>query len=555
MKKHKILIELGIMMLACSCIFSPEPQAPSPDILPLPLKMEQFKGAFNAYSAEIYCDPAIEGAALGNIKAFAHRLSVATGRDSEAKTALTGPEGLKLNRKHAIYFIQDTKMGEDEYSVDSQKNPVVIKAGTRSGFINAIATLQQMMPVEIYSDSVAPVETNWHIARVRLQDRPLMSYRGMHMDCSRHFFSVDEVKRYLRVMSFYKLNRFHWHLTDDQGWRIEIKSHPELTEIGAWRDGTVIQKDWDSDDGVRHGGFYSQKTIREIIHYADSLGITIIPEIDLPGHMQAVLAAHPELGCTGGPYKVWQRWGISEDVLCVGRDATMKLLFEVLGEVCDLFPSEYIHIGGDECPKVRWKKCPRCQARIRELGLRNTRSSSAEQKLQGFVTTTVEDFLAKKGKKVIGWDEILDSETNDSTVIMSWRGTKGGIKAINRGMKCIMTPNSYLYFDYYQSENRDAEPFAIGGHLPLERVYSYNPYEGLESGQYSGIIGVQANLWTEYISTPEHLEYMLMPRLQALCELQWCPYSTRDIERLKRSLREHQFPILESLGYNYRPLD
>lgn len=549
MKANKFLpLAAALCILGSSCTHEIELTVDAPDILPLPSDIEVFEGSFNVNMAGIVCDAALDSASINAIRGFANRLSTVLGREY-GFSCVSDPA---TDERHTMYFLCNASMGEDEYTIDSQAGPVVVRAAERSGFINAIATLKQMLPVEIYSDSLSPVETDWRMARVKIYDHPLFEYRGMHMDCSRHFFELDEVRRYLDVMSFYKLNRFHWHLTDDQGWRIEIKSHPELTEIGGWRDGTVIRKEWGSNDGVRHGGFYTQEEIKGIIDYADSLGITVIPEIDLPGHMQAVLAAHPELGCTGGPYNVWTRWGVSDDVLCVGKDATMKLLFEILDEVTDLFPSEYIHIGGDECPTTRWKKCPRCQARIRALGLRPTRKSSAETKLQNYVTSTVEDFLAKKGKKVIGWDEILDGEVGENTAIMSWRGTKGGIKAAGRGLKAIMTPSNYLYFDHYQSEDTESEPFAIGGLNNLEKVYMYNPLDGFTPEQTDLIMGVQANLWTEYIATPEHLEYMLMPRLQALSELQWCDYSTRDYARLQNSLNDHQYKILDLLNYNYR---
>lgn len=549
MKNIKIISMLAILLVSSACTSEFETEVNAPDILPLPRSAEHFKGSFNMNEAQVIIDDSFDADTRVSIESFGGRMAVVLGKEYPVNVC-HDPE---INNRHGIYFIHSEVMGEDEYTIDSQVGPVVIRCGSRSGALNAIATLKQMMPVEIYANKIAPLETDWRIPRMKIYDSPLFGYRGMHLDCSRHFFEVDEVKRYIEVMSFYKLNSFHWHLTDDQGWRVEIKSHPELTEIGGWRDGTVIRKNWDSNDGIRHGGFYTQEEIRGVIEFADSLGITVIPEIDLPGHMQAVLAAHPELGCTGGPYKVWTRWGVSQDVLCVGRDATMKLLFEVLDEITDLFPSKYIHVGGDECPKDRWKKCPRCQARIRELGLKSTRGISAEQKLQNYVMSTVGDFLHKKGKKLIGWDEILEGgELDEETIIMSWRGTKGGIKAAERGLRAIMTPSNFLYFDHYQSEEPEDEPFAIGGHNTLERVYAYNPLEGFTPEQYDLILGVQANLWTEYIATPEHLEYMLLPRLQALSELQWCEYSTRDIARMKRSLNDHQYRILNLLNYNYR---
>ena len=374
----------------------------------------------------------------------------------------------------------------------------------------------------------------------------------MHLDCSRHFFSVQEVKKYLDVMALHKMNRFHWHLTDDQGWRVEIKKYPKLTEIGAFRNGTVIKKDWNSNDGIRYGGYYTQEQMKDIVAYADKLGITVIPEIDLPGHMMGALAAYPELGCTGGPYEVWTRWGVSGQVLCPGKEAMFTFLEDVFTELMEIFPSEYIHIGGDECPKEEWEKCPECQARIKELGLKDSNGQTAEQYLQSYVTARVQKFLNDHGRKIIGWDEILEGELAKGATVMSWRGVKGGIQASSMGFDVIMTPNTYCYFDHLQSQDLDKEPFSIGGDLPLEKVYSYDPLEGLDGQQQKHILGVQANLWTEYIATPEHLEYMQLPRLDALSEVQWCDPSRKNIERLKTALKDKLFKIYDTMGYNYR---
>ncbi len=645
MKQSTLFLTITTLLCITSCS---EHEIPAVDILPLPSSVEQVEGSFNVRGAAIVCDEAIDAQTASYLRAFALQLGEASGRKSRfAVTRMPGAEIVEVcgmdgchnertgasqadvaacglaaaHGSRAIVFAVCDGMEEDEYAIDStgaldDKSAVVlVEASGRAGFLNAVATLKQLMPMEIYAcgdseavrcaagrrnaladaamayaaegeapDSLeaergfhvarlaeetpfhkAPVAVatripsrtpSWKIARVRIADKPLFGYRGIHLDVSRHFFPVSEVLRYLDAASYYKLNRLHWHLTDDQGWRVEIKSHPELTEKGAYRDGTVIRKDWDSNDGVRHGGFYTQEEIRRVVAYADSLGITVIPEIDLPGHMMGVLASHPELGCTGGPYSLWQRWGVSKDVLCVGKPETMNMLFDILGEVAELFPSEYFHVGGDECPKVRWAECPCCQAKIRELGLKSDSKYSAEHKLQTWVMNSVQEFLASKGKKVIGWDEILEGgELLPGTIIMSWRGTKGGIAAAARGLKCIMSPSGFLYIDHYQSADQSTEPFAIGGCETLEKVYGYDPFDGFPSSNKGKILGVQANLWTEYIATPEHLEFMLMPRLQALSELQWCPYDTRDISRLEKSLREHQFPMLVALGYNFRALD
>ncbi|MDE5733112.1 MAG: family 20 glycosylhydrolase, partial [Bacteroidales bacterium] len=299
------------------------------------------------------------------------------------------------------------------------------------------------------------------------------------------------------------------------------------------------------------GCWFSQEQIKEIIRYADSKGITVIPEIDLPGHMLAALAAYPELGCTGGPYEVWGRWGISKDVLCAGKESTMQFLEDVLSEICGLFPSEYIHIGGDECPKVRWEACPVCQAKITELGLNDDGRHSAEHYLQSYVMERMEKFLASKGKRTIGWDEILEGEVAPDATVMSWRGTEGGIQAVRMGHDAIMTPNSYFYLDYYQSEDKENEPLAIGGFLPIEKCYSYEPFtEDMTEEEKGHILGVQANLWTEYIATPEHLHYMLLPRLAALSEVQWCNKDNKDWERFAADAPRF-CAIYDAMGYNY----
>lgn len=427
----------------------------------------------------------------------------------------------------------------------------MVKASSFNGFLYAVQTLKQLTSVKVFGSEPDPAE-KFLFPCVEIKDKPRFAYRGMHLDCSRHFFSVEEVKRYLDIMAVYKLNRFHWHLTDDQGWRVEIKKYPKLTEIGAFRNGTVIKKDWGSNDGIRYGGYYTQDQMKDIVAYAAGLGITVIPEIDLPGHMMGVLAAYPELGCTGGPYEVWTRWGVSEQVLCPGKEAMFSFLEDVFTELMDIFPSEYIHIGGDECPKTEWEKCPACQARIKQLGIKADGQHSAEQFLQSYVTARVQKFLNDHGRRIIGWDEVLEGELAEGATVMSWRGTEGGIKASAMGFDVIMTPNTYCYFDYYQSEDQDKEPFGIGGFLPWDKVYSYEPLEGLNDSQQKHILGVQANLWTEYVATPEHLEYMLLPRMNALSEVQWCEPENKDIERFKAAMEAESFKIFDILGYNYR---
>ena len=470
---------------------------------------------------------------------------------AEALRTATGAENpFEKKASPAIVFAPDRKLAEEAYTLTVDKKGLRIEASGFPGFFYGIQTLKQLLPVELLSGEPAGEDVCWALDPIRIEDQPRFPYRGMHLDCARHFFSLDEVKRYIDVIALYKMNRFHWHLTEDQGWRIEIKKYPRLTEVGAWRDGTCIGKDFDSSDGIRYGGYYTQDEMKEIVAYAATRNIVVIPELDLPGHMLAALASYPELGCTGGPYKVWQRWGITNDILCAGNEAVYEFLEGVLDEICDIFPSEYIHIGGDECflsdTDDPWDKCPKCIAKMEELGIE--RGPQEKHYLQNYVTARIQTYLQGKGRKIIGWDEILEGDLAEGATVMSWRGTEGGIKAAEKGFDAIMTPYTYVYFDYYQSRERDKEPLCIGGHLPLQDVYAYEPLDGITPEAQPHILGVQANLWTEYITTPEHLEYMLLPRLCALSEIQWCAPELKDWDRFNTAL-DHTFAILDAMGY------
>ena len=353
------------------------------------------------------------------------------------------------------------------------------------------------------------------------------------------------------MQALHNMNRLHWHITDDQGWRLEIKKYPKLTEIGSNRTETVIGRNSGEYDGKPYGGFYTQKQAKEIVEYAAERYITVVPEIDLPGHMQAALAAYPELGCTGGPYEVWRQWGVSEDVLCAGNDQVLKFLEDVYGELIEIFPSEYIHVGGDECPKVRWEKCPKCQARIKTEGLKADKNHTAEDRLQSYCMTRIEEFLNSKGRQIIGWDEILEGDVAPNATVMSWRGMEGGIKAAQLGHDVIMTPTSFCYFDYYQTADTKDEPLGIGGYVPIEKVYSLEPVPAvLTEEQSKHILGAQANLWTEYIHSSEHVEYMVLPRMAALAEVQWTQPEKKDFKdftkRLARLMKFYQRD-----GFNY----
>ena len=521
------------------------------NVIPYPQSVEIGKGTFKGAGANFNCDMAIDSKSIAMIRKFADEITFVSGRTNSFATPVGLTKVLSTGKAKGFIFIKDASMGPEEYSIDILKKSCLVKASAYNGFLYAVQTLKQLTDPAIYSKKIDPAQ-KFFFPCVSIKDKPRFAYRGMHLDCARHFFSVEEVKKYLDVMAVHKLNRLHWHLTEDQGWRVEIKKYPKLTEVGAFRNGTMIGKDFKSNDGIRYGGYYTQEQMKDIVAYAESLGIIVIPEIDLPGHMLGALAAYPELGCTGGPYEVWTKWGISNQVLCPGKEAMFTFLEDVFTELMEIFPSEYIHIGGDECPKTEWEKCPDCQARIKALGIKGDDKHTAEQYLQSYVTARVQEFLNKHGRKIIGWDEILEGNLAPGATVMSWRGVKGGIQASAMGFDVIMTPNTYCYFDYYQSEDKDKEPLAIGGNLPLDKVYGYEPFDGLDAAQQKHILGVQANLWTEYIGTNEYLEYMLLPRMAALSEVQWCDSSVKDFNRFSSSLKDESFKIYDILGYNYR---
>ena len=523
-------------------------------IVPQPERIELQKGTFKAIGAPINCDAGFDERSKAAVQDFAARMSLVCGKVSSFAIPVGISASAEAGAIKGFVFIHDSGLGSEEYRIEIGPKAAKVYASGYNGVLYSISTLKQMLPEEIYGTETAN-KADWHLPCAVIYDKPRFPYRGMHLDCARHFFSVDVVKRYLDIMAVYKLNRFHWHLSDDQGWRIEIRQYPELTLIGGYRSGTMIGRDFNSDDGIRYGGYYTQDQIREVVAYAEKLGITVVPEIDLPGHMLAALSAYPWLGCSGGPYEAWHKWGVADEVLCAGKESTYTFLENVLAEVAGLFPGEYIHIGGDECPKTVWEKCPDCQAKIAELGLKGDDRFSAEQYLQCYVTSRMQSFLATLGKKIIGWDEILEGELAKGATVMSWRGVEGGREAASHGFDAIMTPTSHCYFDYMQSRDTENEPVGIGGFLPLEKVYGFEPMESMPDGAEKHILGVQANLWTEYISTEAHLQYMLLPRMLALSEVQWCTPANKDYESFLDKLAGHELKVLETLGYNYRKLD
>ena len=432
---------------------------------------------------------------------------------------------------------------KEAYTISVSADSVVIDGASPAGVFRGIQTLRKSIPVA----GAAAVE----LPAVRIADAPRFDYRGAHFDVSRHFYNVEEVKTFIDMIALHNLNTFHWHITDDQGWRIEIKKYPKLTTVGSMRDETVIGRNTGKFDGKPHGGFYTQEEAKEIVRYAAERYVNVIPEVNMPGHMTAALAAYPHLGCTGGPYKVWTEWGVTPEVLCAGNDSTMQFIKDVLNEIMDIFPSEYIHIGGDECPKTRWHECPKCQARIKAEGITAKGRFSADDRLQGYVTRYAYEVIKSRGRVMIGWDEILESDIPADALVTSWRGDAGAIEGAKRGNRVILSPNTHLYFDYYQSKDVQFEPLAIGGYVPVEKVYDFEPVPRQLTGEKAKLVyGAQANLWTEYVVDFKQVQYMELPRMAALAEVVWTQPELKDYASFRKRVPA-LLSIYDNLGYNY----
>ncbi len=534
MTRYLCLIFAGILCLAgCS-----SDRLDSPSVIPMPVEMTVGEGTFClAPSVPVTCSLDDQLVLKNALNAYHYEFARLFGKDC----CIFGPKGPRVR------FSVNSALGEEEYILKVNADGVSVEAGGGAGAFYGVQTLLQLVPAEDLESS--PLESV-DLPYVEIHDYPEISYRGVMLDVARHFFTVDEVKTVLDIMALHKMNVFHWHLTDDQGWRIQIDKYPNLTEFGSIRKRTIIGKDPGGEydettqyDETPHGGFYTKDEIRDIVAYAASKHITVIPEIEFPGHARAAIASYPYLGCTGEQYEVRQTWDIEDIVFCIGKETTFRFFEDVLSEVVELFPSQLIHIGGDECPRKMWKDCPHCNERMKQEGL------TEYGQLQSYGVARLEDFLAEKGRSIIGWDEILDAGVRQSAVVMSWRGTDSGIKAAKLGNRVIMSPTEFSYFDYYQSEDIENEPLAWGGYLPLEKVYSFNPYVGLDENQKELVIGVQANLWTEYISDIEHVTYMLLPRLAAMAETGWNPRHN-DFEDFLGRL-EKFICLYAQRGYNF----
>ena len=455
---------------------------------------------------------------------------------------------LPTDGNYVIITEPEDKTGQlENYSLSVNQNQVLFSAEGNAGLFYGIQTLIQLLPLEKSLEVKIPC--------VQIKDSPRYKWRGMHLDCSRHFFTKEEVKKYIDYLAMYKFNVFHWHLVDDQGWRIEIKKYPLLTKIGSQRKETIIGKPAFNKDGTPskddkydrtpYGGFYTQEDIKEIVAYAQSKYITVVPEIEMPGHSLAALAAYPQYSCTGGPFETYTKWGVSDDVYCAGNDSAFLFLQDILSEVIGLFPGKYIHIGGDECLKERWCVCPKCLKRIADEKLKD------ENELQSYFITRIEKFVNSKGKQIIGWDEILEGGLAPNAAVMSWRGTQGGIDAAKQKHFVVMSPGKPCYFDHYQSKDKAKEPLAIGGFNPLDSVYAYNPTpKALSVDEAKYIMGAQGNVWTEYITNFSQVQYMSMPRMAALSEALWTIPEKKNYKDFIIRLKIHS-KTLDKMGVNY----
>ncbi len=499
-------------------------------IIPKPVKLKAQSGQFIFDNDTRIVIPSADEDMHNAAFALLERILLSTGLNVRIED--NSQDKIKAGDNMVYCKLNSSITNKEAYKMKIDKKRIEIEASAPAGFFYAMQTIRQLLPPEI-EGNVTAQNVTWAVPCAAIEDAPRYQHRGLMIDVCRHFADVSAVKRYIDKIAFHKMNRFHWHLTDDQGWRIEIKKYPKLAGISAWRDRTLIGPYVTTGrkyNQERYGGYYTQEQIRDVVAYAKKKFVTIIPEIEMPGHAVAALAAYPELSCSGGPFEVEGLWGIFNDVYCP-KDNTFEFLENVIAEVVELFPGEYIHIGGDECPKLRWQNCYHCQTKIKEQGLKD------EHELQNYFTNRMAKFVNSKGKRIIGWDEILADGLEPNAIVLSWRGAEGGIAAAKQGHDVIMAPTSYCYFDYYQSQNKETEPLSIGGYVPLEKVYSFDPTPAsLTEKEAQHILGGQANLWREYITTETHVDYMLFPRLAAMAEVVWTPKDGRNYDEFMTRL-------------------
>ncbi|MGL4851910.1 MAG: family 20 glycosylhydrolase [Phocaeicola sp.] len=535
MKKRNILTLFAALSLsfltACSdATGEVKPYNVGINIIPMPQSLVQQQGFFTLSSSSSFGATTPEAKTIAEF--FAAKMNQATGFN--LKVSESG--NITLNIDAAL------DVNEEGYTLHVTNSNVTIAAKTAHGLFNGMQTFMQLLPAEI--ESAQKVKgISWIAQAVEVKDEPRFGYRGIMLDPCRHFMPVENVKKYIDVLSAFKINRMHWHLTDDQGWRIEIKKYPKLTEIGATR----IE-----GERTTHSGFYTQEEVKEIVKYAADRFVTVVPELELPGHEMAAIAAYPELSCKGEEGTPRIIWGVEDVVMCAGKESVFKFLEDVIDEMVPLFPSEYFHIGGDECPKVSWKECPLCQKRIQEEGLKGDKEHSAEERLQSYVIQRMEKYLATKGKKIIGWDEILEGGLAPSATVMSWRGEEGGIAAAAMNHTVIMTPGGNgMYLDAYQGDPK-LEQVAIGGYTTLERTYSYNPVPDTLAAMGKGhfVLGVQGNTWSEYMYTEENRNHMVFPRILAVAEIAWTNLDRKDYKDFECRIN-NAYVRLDQHGLNY----
>ena len=539
------MIRSAALAFVCALAMWPTPSvAQTAAIVPQPVKLTERPGQFTITSQTvIWTDRA--SAAIGH--QLARYLEPATGFRFRVQTGGTPPaRSIALRRAVSL-----KRLGSVGYLLEVRPTGIDVRAPELAGLFYSVQTIRQLLPPEIFREAVVS-GVKWTLPALSIEDYPRFAWRGGHLDVGRHFMPKEFVKKYIDLLALHKLNTFHWHLTEDQGWRLEIKQYPRLTEIGAWRKETLVGRNRTPGqaifDGKPHGGFYTQDDAREIVAYAKARFIDVVPEIEMPGHAVAAIAAYPELGLGGEPLEVAKQWGIFSDILNA-EPSTIEFMQNVLKEVLTIFPSRYIHIGGDEADKTKWKANARIQERIKELNLED------EHELQSWFIRQMDSFLVAHKRRLVGWDEILEGGLAENAVVMSWRGTKGGIEAARAGHDVIMAPTTHTYLDYSQSPDPDSEPLGQRSVLLLETVYSFEPIpDELEPQFTKHVLGGQAQLWTEYMSTPKHVEYMAFPRLTALAEVVWTPKARKEYAGYLLRLRRH-LERLRVLDVNFRPLD
>ena len=533
---EKTLVSIGFAMITSLSVMA----AAFPVIIPKPVSMQVMEGSFVIdNSVAVVVSPASDIALTSIANQFIEQLRTAGGVKLRlnSECPAVGIPYIRFSLK------PNSSENQESYKLVVAKTEIEVTAPNANGCFYGLQTLLQLLPSYIYSKVPMTLQA-WVVPCVKITDQPRFAYRGMHLDVGRHFFPVSFIKKYLDLMAMHKYNTFHWHLTEDQGWRIEIKKYPNLTKVGAFRKETSVRGSHTEFDGKPYGGFYTQAEIKEVVAYATSKHITVIPEIEMPGHATAALSSYPELGCTGKGYEVATKWGIFEDVYCAGKEHTFVFIENVLDEVLALFPGKYIHIGGDECPKASWKKCKLCQERMKKENIKD------EHQLQSYFIGRIEKYLNSKGRSIIGWDEILEGGLAPNATVMSWRGTAGGITASKANHTVIMTPDEPLYFNYYQYD-RTSEPLSAGKIVPIDSVYAYDPIPPeLTAAEGKFIFGGQACVWTEFIPTTEDVEFKVFPRACALSEVLWSGKEGRSFAEFKSRLIPH-LSRLDYLNVNY----